>query len=287
MPELMITVVPDELVRGIRQLEPLPVTAHRLLAMLHGEDVSLNAIAELIEFDQAIAAMVLRSATTIRHAGRTTPTVHEAVLRLGTVALLDLVLEGYLKKLRTSTPLYDLSEQDLWSHGAAAQFAIRALEAERPQAKLPPLTGTAALLHDIGKLIVSRYLKTDSRELATHARKRATTFVEAERELLGVDHAVVGAAMAEAWQFPQPIIDAIRLHHSPPFTRPTVMLDAVAIANVVAKTIATGLGAEGLNFAVDPGSYQRLGVDFATFGRVCLQTDAWLRDVVRANRVVA
>lgn len=286
MPGQMIAVVPEELVRGIRQLEPLPVTAQRLLRLLNGEDVSLTAIAELIEFDQAIVAAVLRTASTVRHAGRTTPTVREAVVRLGTVALLDLVLEGYLKKLRAATPMYDLSEQDLWAHGAAAQLAVRALEAERPQAKIPALAETAALLHDIGKLIVSRYLKADVRELVTHARTRAITFVEAERELLGVDHAAVGAAMAEAWQFPPEIIDAIGRHHSPPFADPTVVLDAVAMANVVAKTIETGLGAEGLNFAVDPGSYQRLGVDFATFGRVCLQADAWLREVARANGVV-
>jgi hypothetical protein len=92
--------------------------------------------------------------------------------------------------------------------------------------------------------------------------------------------------MAEAWQFPPEVIDAIRRHHSPPFTNPTVELDAVALANVVAKTIATGLGAEGLNFDVDPGSYRRLGVDFSTFGRVCLQTETSLREVMRAHGVV-
>jgi putative nucleotidyltransferase with HDIG domain len=286
MPEQLIAVVPEELVRGIRQLEPLPVTAQRLLGLLNGDDVSLSAIAELIEFDQAIVAAVLRTASTVRHAGRTTPTVRQAVVRLGTVALLDLVLEGYLKKLRAATPLYDLSEQDLWLHGAAAQLAVRALAAERPRAKIPAIAETAALLHDIGKLIVSRYLKADVRTLVTHAKVRAITFVEAERELLGVDHAAVGAAMAEAWQFPPEIIDAIRRHHSPPFSTPTVELDAVAMANVVAKTIETGLGAEGLNFTVDPGSYRRLGLDFTAFGRVCIQTQTWLREVTRAHGVV-
>jgi len=93
--------------------------------------------------------------------------------------------------------------------------------------------------------------------------------------------------MAEAWKFPTEIVDAIRRHHSPPFTDSSVVLDAVVLANVVAKTIATtGLGAEGLNFAVDPGSYQRLGVDFATFGRVCLRADAWLRPVARAQGIM-
>jgi putative nucleotidyltransferase with HDIG domain len=286
MSDSAFAVLPEELVRGIRQLEPLPITAHRLLGLLNGENASLAAVAELIEFDQPIVAAVLRTASTVRYAGHGTPTVREAVLRLGTVALLDLVLEGYLKKLRAATPLYDLSEQDLWLHGAAAQLAVRALAAERPQAKIPPIAESAALLHDIGKLIISRYLKADVRELLTHAHTHAMTFVEAEREILGVDHAAVGAAMAETWGLPPVIVEAIRDHHSPPFANPTVVLDAVAMANVVAKTIEAGLGAEGLNFAIDPGSYRRLGIDFATFGRVCLTTDAWLRQVTQAHGVV-
>ena len=48
--------LPAALVRGIEQLEPMPVTAQRLLALMNGEEVSLAKIAELVEFDQAIAA---------------------------------------------------------------------------------------------------------------------------------------------------------------------------------------------------------------------------------------
>jgi putative nucleotidyltransferase with HDIG domain len=285
MPTPLIAVVPEEIVQGIRQLEPLPITAQRLLSLINGEDVSLLAIADLIEFDPAIVAAVLRRASTIHYATHSAPTVREAVLRLGAIALLDLVLEGYLKKLRAATPLYDLTEQDLWLHGAASQLAVRALAAELPQAKIPGVAETAALLHDIGKLIVSRYLNVDVRELVAVARTRAITFVEAERECLGVDHAAVGAAMADAWGFPAAIIEAIRDHHSPPFAQPTAVLDAVALGNLVAKTIEAGLGAEGMNFAVDPGSYRRLGVDFATFSRVCLQTETGLRAVARAQGV--
>jgi HD-like signal output (HDOD) protein len=61
--------LPSALVHGIQQLEPMPVTAQRLLAMMNGEDVSLARIAELVEFDQAIAATVLRMARSWTYAG--------------------------------------------------------------------------------------------------------------------------------------------------------------------------------------------------------------------------
>ena len=216
-----LMVVPEELVRGIQQLEPLPLTARRLLELINGKDVSLCRDRRPDRARSDIVAAVLRSGVhgPLRRTRRLA-TVREAVFRLGTVALLDLVLEGYLSKLRTATPLYDLSEHDLWLHSAAAQLAVRALAAERPKAKIPAIAETAALLHDIGKLIVSRYLKADVRELVTHARTRGITFVDAEREILGVDHTTVGAAMAEAWKFPPEIVDAIRRHHSAALHQP-------------------------------------------------------------------
>jgi HD-like signal output (HDOD) protein len=95
--------LPSNLVRGIKQLEPMPVTAQRLVALMQGEDVSLAKIAELVEFDQAIAASVLRMARSWSHAGSRPPeTVRDAVVRVGTVPLLNLVLGEYLTRLRTA-----------------------------------------------------------------------------------------------------------------------------------------------------------------------------------------
>ena len=168
----------------------MPVTAQRLLALMNGEDVSLARIAELVEFDQAIAAAVLRMARSRAYAGSRPPeTVRDAVLRLGTVPLLNMVLGDYLTRIKTSAPLYDLSEDDLWAHAAAAQLAVRAITQECPGAQLPAVTSTAALLHDIGKLVMSRCLNASVETIVSHARQAGITFVEAERQLFGVDHA--------------------------------------------------------------------------------------------------
>jgi putative nucleotidyltransferase with HDIG domain len=277
--------MPDAIVRGIKKLEPLPVTAQRLFDLMNGKDVSLARIAELIEFDQAIAAAVLREASTARYSGRPLSSVRDAVFRLGTVTLLNLVLDGYLAKLRASAPAYDLSEQDLWLHGAAARLAVRALRLERPKAGIPEAAETAALIHDVGKLIVSRCLKASAGDILALVEIKGVTFVEAERELFGTDHAAVGAAMAVHWQFPSAIADAIRRHHDPHIQSPTPLIDVLMMANVVAKTIEAGTGAEGFDFNVDPGVRERLGIDADGFGRVTLEAQTWLRDLARANGV--
>jgi putative nucleotidyltransferase with HDIG domain len=272
--------LPSTLVRGIEQLEPMPVTAQRLVALMQGEDVSLAKIAELVEFDQAIAASVLRLARSWAHAGARPPeTVRDAVVRVGTIPLLNLVLGEYLARLRTAAPLYDLSEDDLWAHAAAAQLAVRALMQECPSANLPAVATTAALLHDIGKLVMSRCLNASVDTIVRHAKAQHITFVEAEQQLFGINHAAVGAAIAIEWHFPDVVTDAIARHHDAQLGPSTPVLDAVVIANMVAKNIGMGLGAEGFNLSVDSECVRRLGLDFTRYARVCLQTDTWLREL--------
>jgi putative nucleotidyltransferase with HDIG domain len=277
--------LPSALVQGIQQLEPMPVTAQRLLALTNGEDVSLAKVAELVEYDQTIAAAVLRMARSWMYAGARPPeTVRDAVLRLGTVPLLNLVLGDYLTRIKASVPLYDLSEDDLWAHAAAAQLAVRAMTEECRGVRLPPVASTAALLHDIGKLVMSRCLNASVESIVSHATRAGITFVEAEQQLFGVNHAAVGAAIAVEWHFPAEVTDAIARHHDRQLGRSTPVLDAVVIANVVAKNIGVGLGAEGFNLTVDSGCVRRLGLDFTRYARICLQTDTWLRELRAAQQ---
>jgi hypothetical protein len=65
------------------------------------------------------------------------------------------------------------------------------------------------------------------------------------------------------------------------------VLDAVVTANLVAKTIGVGLGMEGMNLHVDMECPQRLGLDFESFGRVCIQTTMWLDEVREAYKASA
>ena len=243
-------------------------------------NVSFDTLAGLIELDQAVAANVLRVARSAAFAGRVPAgSVRDALVRMGTASLLDLVLGDYVKKLRVAAPLYRLSEDDLWLHGAAAQLAVRAIQQERPAAQIPHSAITAALLHDIGKLVMVRHLKADVAVVLERCKETEETFVDAERALFGTDHAAVGAAVARKWNFPEDITDAIEQHHDAELPQSTITLDAVVTANFVAKTIGVGLGGEGLNLRVDMECPRRLGLDFDAFCRVCLQTTTWLDEV--------
>lgn len=275
--------VPLKVRQGLGTLKPLPATANRLIAALQKEDTSLSSVSEFIEYDQVIAGRVLRLARSAAYSGSMAINdVHTATLRLGTATILELVLGDYLRTLKMKAPLYDLDEDDLWAHGAASGLAVRALKQECPNTPTPEIAQSAALMHDIGKLVLVRTVQLRPTDVNAICEREKVTWVEAERRLIGCDHAEVGGLLARKWDLPEDLCRAIERHHDQPIADPDPVVDAVVFANYIAKSIGTGLGAEGLNIGMDPTVSQRLGVDRDSFDRICLQTFNWLKDLRRA-----
>lgn len=272
--------IPQGLLQGIDRLDPLPITVQRLLKVLEDEEVGPAQIAEFVQYDPAVASTVLRLANSAAYGGWTQiTTLRDAVVRLGVTKILDIALGDHLRRLKVAAPLYDLAEDDLWLHSAAASLAVKALQREVPRAGIPESASIAALVHDIGKLVMVRYLKADVSSILRRRDDRGISFVEAERDLFDTDHAEVGGEMARRWGFPDDIQVAIERHHQVPVVEPSPTLDAVMVANLAAKAIGTGLGAEGMDIRVDDKTHRRLGLDFAGFSRVCIQTMVWLKEV--------
>jgi putative nucleotidyltransferase with HDIG domain len=271
--------IPNQILSGIQHLDPLPATARKLSTMLRDEKSNVQEIAEVVQYDAAVAANILRVANSPAYAGRyPAERVRDAVIRLGTENLLTIVLGEYLKVFKVSAPLYDLTEDDYYLHSAASALMIKAMLPEMRN-KVQANASIAALLHDIGKLIMVRYMKEDVSALIALCTEKKIAFVQAEREIFGCDHAEVGGAMARQWGFPQEIISTIEQHHQVVPGGNGPILDAVMLANYAAKSMGIGLGAEGLNLNLDfAGSRERLGLSIEGFERACAQAAIWIAE---------
>ncbi|HSR49830.1 MAG TPA: HDOD domain-containing protein, partial [Acidobacteriota bacterium] len=186
--------IPEQALEGINNLDPLPVTVQKLIVSLSGdEDVSFKELGGLIEYDPAVASNILRVANSAFYAGRRRiEDPKDAVVRLGTATLLDIVLGSYLKELTVSAPLYDLSEDELWLHAAVCSIAVKQVSRHAAKVKIPQTAVIAALIHDVGKIIMVRYMEADVDDILELCRTHNLTFVDAERQLFGCDHAEVG-----------------------------------------------------------------------------------------------
>lgn len=266
--------IPAAVLKGIGDLDPLPVTAQKLMEVLAAEDVSMAEIAEIVEYDPAISANVLRVANSSLYTGLSeVDSIGSALARLGTTAVVNMVFTRQLAHLCVDAPFYDLTENELWLHGALSALAADEIRAQSPCRDIPAASSLAALLHDVGKLIIVRYLNADVTAVKELSEREELTFPEAEAEVVGCQHSEVGAAMAREWRFPESITEAIAEHHQVPIKEPTRMIDTVQLANLVAKNLGVGLGAEGMNFKFDLGTSDRLEIDCADFAGICRQTN--------------
>ena len=151
-----------KLVEQANELAPLPASTVRLAGLIVNPECHLDDVTELIVFDQALTMKLLRAANSAASASLVrVANVWEAVTRMGTAQVLSLAVAAGAKGfLKTRLPEYGLDEGVLWRHSVAAAVAAETMQAFG-NVESPPETFTAALLHDVGKLVMARFLSPE------------------------------------------------------------------------------------------------------------------------------
>jgi len=261
----------------IDELAPMSASVHRLAAIVDQADADVGDITQVVEYDQALTANILHWANSVWSGARNPiQTVREAVIRLGAGNILQLAVGHRLvKSMNQSCPAYELAENELWRHSVASALAAEYLGrfVKRP---VPSVAFTAALLHDIGKLLLNRHLEPAMlTEIDRLVASEHLTYVEAEFRVLGTDHAKIGGLIARHWKFPDLLVAGIERHHEPDFAQSDV-LDAVHVSNLVAKFIGVGLGSDQMNLNASTAAVDRLGLTYTGLESLCANVKAEL-----------
>ena len=101
----------------------------------------------------------------------------------------------------------------LWLHGILVAYCARTLASHVGMNRDNAFT--AGILHDIGRAVLVTYFSEHYREVFAYRRRHDCYLIEAERQVLGLDHAQVGSALAERWNFAAVIQAAVADHHAP------------------------------------------------------------------------
>ena len=248
-------------------LEPLPTSVTRLAALVAKGNFDVGDVVEIVQYDQALTAAVLRAANSSWSGVRTEiTTAKAAVVRLGSNQVLALALRGNVRgRMQPAIPAYDLAEGVLWRHSVAASLAAEAL-AIFARVRLPAETATAALLHDIGKLVLARFFDPLDVQAVHRAHETGASQLRSEREVLGADHAELGGLIVQAWGLPEVLVSGITFHHAPEESS-TPIAYGVFVADVAAKRVvsdADDTGSENLAPALSA-----LGLTTGVFDDVC------------------
>jgi HD-like signal output (HDOD) protein len=140
--------------------------------------------------------------------------------------------------------------------------------------QIPPESYAAALLHDVGKLVLARFLDPDLLSYLQRAQSEGRCHpLEAEMEILEVNHAELGGLIARHWGLPSTIALGIQYHHTPTDEHPLVC-HVVCVANVLAKTVLPETEAPPPYPEDHTASFQKLGIDAQLETRICQAVSA-------------
>jgi putative nucleotidyltransferase with HDIG domain len=204
----------DKILLSIKKLPAFPATVQRVTELLKNEDYSVNDIVAVIKFDQAVTANILKiSNSTYFGVRQKIKTIHDAVVYLGQQHLIRAIQTASISKFFTNKGYGDKASE-LWEHSVAVALMSQILSRQFYNQDNSVLY-TAALLHDVGKLVMGEYVQDAAKKIFELVNNKSYSFLEAEEEVVGINHADLGGRIAEYWNFPSEIRDAIALHHHP------------------------------------------------------------------------
>lgn len=237
----------EEIIGRVKELPVVSQTARKLTSQLNQPEVHRDSLVETLRCDNVLTAKLLRTCNSAA-SGLTEPvvSVDQAVLLLGFDMIFRIVCAiSFAGTLGTTGPGYDTEANGLWAHSLQTATAAEYLAGSGCYGDFLPATAfTAGLLHDIGKTIIAKVLtpknRADIRSLIT---AESLSRVDAEKAVLGADHAEIGAALLKRWGVPEPLIEATGNHHSP-VIKPRPRLSAlVYLANCGAHLSASAADA--------------------------------------------
>jgi len=268
------------IIAKVESFPSLPGATTKMLSLLDDPNTAVAEIEEILRMDPGLTANVLKLSNSAYFGFPSQiGSVQKAIVLLGAKRLIQLVMTSCVNSvMNKSVPGYDLSPGEIWRHSIAVSVAAEGLIKELNAPEADEIF-TAALLHDVGKLVLGEFVRDDIVKIEKITSKKIS-FEVAEQIVLGTDHAEIGAKILESWDLPSRVVSAVRWHHDPDAANEiSTLIDIVHVANVLCLMIGIGVGREGLRYKLSPEVIKRHGIKSVHLEKVASQTLDWVSDL--------
>jgi putative nucleotidyltransferase with HDIG domain len=239
-----------EIINLIEMLEPFPQTAMQLIEIAADESRAIAEVCDLVKTDANLASNVLRLANSAYFGlKQEVDSLDRAVTLLGAQFILEIALFSMTAStFKDAQDGYALEAGELWRHSIISAIFARELAKEQNLKSVETIF-TAALIKDIGKVILNRFILDAAMQIDDLVDQRNFSFSEAEKMILGIDHAELGALAFEKWHFPESLVLIVRNHHlqKAPAAVPRETC-VVYLADTICSMLGFGAGRDGLNY---------------------------------------
>ena len=205
--------------RIMRTLDDLPSMRKAVMEaqeIMADPNSNMEDLAAIIETEQSMAVKVLKLINSPYYGlGRKISSIRQACSLLGFQALREVIVAvGVSNVLGRKLKGYEFESGELWLHSIATGFCARIL-AEKRNRELANDVYTGGLLHDVGKIILDRYVLDRRAAFDDFMQDETKTVLEAEKQILGFDHAEIASDICRKWNIPENVTPAIQYHHYP------------------------------------------------------------------------
>jgi putative nucleotidyltransferase with HDIG domain len=252
----------QELVKEIKNLKPIPAVITQILEVVDKPNSSMAQIANIIQYDPAVTASVLRTCNSaffgLKHPAES---IKDAVSLLGTDQIIEVVLmKSGAEALSKDQKGYGLYDGAMWKYSVSSALIAKQI-AKRLKLKNKNTIFTAALLKDIGKTILDRFVGESFDKISDLVKIEKLSFMEAEKRVIGVDHTELGGMIAKMWKFSPKMVKMIRHHH---LSDVSMVKDkeiaVVYLADCICMMMGIGVGSDGLAYRFNDKVMEALGM---------------------------
>jgi len=261
-------------VEALINVPTLEGVLEKIKPLMDSSNAGVEDIATIISSDQVLSAKILRVVNSVFYGfpGRISSLRH-ALIILGFDAVKGLILSTSVFDAMLAGGFYGLWEHSM---GCAVTAGIIARKTRDPN---PEEISIAALLHDIGKVIIKTELPEESSRIDQAVKENQISTYDAEREILGFDHTTVGEWLCQGWNLPDKLADPIAFHHKPDLSQFAQRPTAIAhVANVFVRAIGFGFGGDDLVPQINSAAWEMLDMSDSLVKEIVKEMDGKLED---------
>ncbi|MGI6525503.1 MAG: HDOD domain-containing protein [Bdellovibrionota bacterium] len=203
-----------EIVAWVGDLPPMPQTASRAVRLVEDPNTDASQLSKVLEMDTALAARVLKIANSAMFCRqREITTLQQAIMIIGLKSLKGIIVAATIQQMNKSMSKI---QKIIWENSICTAIAATIITKKLRYPYVDELF-LLGLLHSLGQIVLATQteLTKGYLQVLQLIKERHLDYVNAEQEVFGFAHPLIGALVAKKWNFPGDSCQII-LHYKDP-----------------------------------------------------------------------